>query len=303
MYNLFFAGAVITMIASPALMAFIPKLLLKIRNSKLETEIIPGSATEQENHVILCGYGRIGRNLGLVLNNQKLPFIAIELNANIIEELALTGVKHIYGDAMSIDVMKKANIAKAKALVLTMPDPLTATAVAEYARKVNPEIKIIARAHRSDDIAIFRDAGVNGLVQPEFEASIEITRLVLHSMNCPLSDIQESLADIRTRRYAIFQPDVKEIEEFVHSKEHQDKMGLWFKIKSADLVGKSIRALDIRNETGATVTAVKRGNETFSFPNPDFKLSMFDEIYAVGQGDQLERLALSLNHRDSPAAN
>ncbi len=298
MYNLFFAGAVITMISSPALMAFIPKVLLKIRNAKFDNEPIQSYSTAMENHVILCGYGRIGQNLGKVLKDQSLPFIAIELNANIIEDLAISGVKHIYGDAMSLDVMKKANIAKAKALVLTMPDPLTAAAVADFAKKSNPEITIIARAHRSDDIEIFRDAGVNGLVQPEFEASVEITRLVLHSMNCPMSAIQESLAEIRTRRYAIFQPDIKEIEEFVHSKEHQDKMGLWFRVKSENLAGKSIKTLDIRNETGATITAVKRGNETFSFPNPDFKLSMSDEIYAVGQGEQLEKLAISLNGKN-----
>lgn len=292
-YNLFFAGSIMTMIANPALMAVLPKLMLRLPSGEASKghEPVADSNTSLSDHVIVCGYGRIGRNLGLILEAQQIPFIVVELNASIVEELAMTGIKHIYGDAMSANVLRKAHIRKAKAIVLTVPDPLSGKFIANFARKWNPDIKIIARAHRTDDIRIFREAGANAVVQPEFEASIEITRLVLHSINCPMADIARALAEMRTRRYAIFQPDISEIELFAHPQQADDVMGIWFKVDSNSVDGKSIRNLNIREQTGATVTAIKRGSETFSFPDPDFELKTNDEIYAVGASEHLEKFA------------
>ena len=292
-YNLFFAGSIMTMIANPALMAILPKLMIRLQNAELSKINDAGSDSNDSlsGHVIVCGYGRIGRNLGLILEAQQIPFIVIELNASIVEQLGLAGIKHVYGDAVSANVLKKAQIRKAKAIVLTVPDPLSGRFITTFARKWNPDIKIITRAHRGDDLRIFREAGANAVVQPEFEASIEITRLVLHSINCPLSDIQKALAEMRTRRYAIFQPDISEIEVFAHPQQADDVMGIWFKIESDAVEGQSIRKLNIREQTGATVTAVKRGSQTFSFPEPDFLLKTRDEIYAVGASEQLEKFA------------
>lgn len=288
-YNLFFAGAVVSMIASPALMSIVPKLM---RNRFRQAPDLPINSrhTHLHDHVIVCGFGRIGRNLGHVLEAFQLPFVVIELNANIIEDLAMRGIPHIYGDAMSALVLVKAQLTHASMLVLTMPDPLSAEAVAAFARKKNPDIKIVARAHRTDDIRIFRSAGVNAVVQPEFEASIEITRLVLHGLNRPVNEVHRALNVIKTRRYAIFQPDIDEVEPGTHVEIGEDQMGIWFTVACEDIRGKSISDLNVRGETGATITAVKRKGKTVAFPDAVFELNLSDEVYAVGNSEQLHEL-------------
>jgi CPA2 family monovalent cation:H+ antiporter-2 len=288
-YNLFFAGAVVSMIASPALMSIVPKLM---RNRFRQAPGLPINSrhTHLHDHVIVCGFGRIGRNLGHVLEAFQLPFVVIELNANIIEDLAMRGVPHIYGDAMNALVLVKAQLEHASMLVLTMPDPLSAEAVAAFARERNPDIKIVARAHRTDDIRIFRSAGVNAVVQPEFEASIEITRLVLHGLNRPVNEVHRALNVIKTRRYAIFQPDIDEVEPGTHVEIGEDQMGLWFTVASEDIHGKSISDLNVRGETGATITAIKRKGKTVAFPDAVFELDLSDEVYAVGNSEQLHEL-------------
>jgi len=109
-------------------------------------------------------------------------------------------------------LLNRANIKQASSLVLTMPDPLSCTSVAAFARSQNSTLKIIARAHRTEEISVFREAGVNAVVQPEFEASIEITRLVLQGLNRPTNEVKRALEQIRIRRYDIFQPNINELD-------------------------------------------------------------------------------------------
>lgn len=293
MFNLFLAAAVVSMIASPWLMDLIPKLLLRKLSKEMDEatdESTDSGSNKLQNHVIICGCGRVGKNLSMILETHQIPFVVIELNANIIEDLALRGIPHIYGDSMSPIVLKKANLKDASMLVLTMPDPLSAISVAEFARKINPDIKMVARANRTDDIRLFQEASVNGVVQPEFEASAEITRLVFLSMRRPATELHKALEQIRTRRYAIFQPDVGELDlSETFPQFGEDQMGIWFDIQKDDVTGKSIRDLNIREKTGATVTALKRGDQTQAFPEPTLVLEKNDKVYVVGTYEQVGR--------------
>ncbi|MFN8554830.1 MAG: cation:proton antiporter [Candidatus Obscuribacterales bacterium] len=232
MYNLFFAGAVVTLIASPALMTLMPKLLKKfsaLSHQRRTAGLSPtgtntGGSNGSENdvgnqsesdedeenvdalndHVIVCGFGRIGKNVGHVLEAHHIPFIVIELNAGIMDDLAMRAIKHIYGDAVSPLVLDKAHVEKAACLVVTTPDPISTLAIINYAKRCNENIKIVARAHRTEDINAFRAAGASAVVQPEFEASIELTRLALQSLTRPLPEIQVALDRIKKQRYKLF---------------------------------------------------------------------------------------------------
>lgn len=306
MYNLFFAGAVVSMMATPALMTLAPKIMqrhFRRPNGLMEEDTPPHARTKLHDHVIICGFGRIGRNLGLVLESFNIPFLVIELNATIIEDLAIRGIPHIYGDAMSQLTLVKAHLSEADCLVLTMPDPLSAESVAAFAREVNPEIKIIARAHRTQDIRVFRAAGVNAVVQPEFEASMEITRLVLHSLGRPGLDIHGAMQQIKTLRYAIFQPDIDDIEPGAHVEFSENQMGIWLKVNTQSLSGKSLRDLKIRSRTGATIMAVKHDGKTLTFPDPETHLYLGDEVYAVGTYEQLHNFEEMFSLQELPRPN
>ncbi|MBK7746371.1 MAG: cation:proton antiporter [Candidatus Obscuribacter sp.] len=295
MYNLFFAGAVTSLIVSPSLMALVPKLLHRAgmlsgtKTLKHENQT-SGYSERLKDHVIICGFGRVGRNLGMVLSAYQIPYIVIELNAGIIEDLAMKGTPHIYGDSTSPLVMIKANIKDAACLVLTMPDPSAIMAVTGFARERNQNVKIIARAHRQDDIGAFRERGANAVVQPEFEASIEITRLALHSRNRPQEEIEQALTRIRAQRYQELTPDfIEEERTQVYMSLDENQLGLWFINNFDKVTGKSPADLNVRKLTGVTITAVKRDSKTFAYPSPAMALQSGDELYAVGTSEQLTR--------------
>lgn len=214
MYNLFFAGSVVTLIASPALMTLMPKVMKKfshLAHGMKDDDSGENDDTDLNDHVVVCGFGRIGRNVGFVLEAHHIPFVVIELNAGIMDDLATREIKHIYGDAVSPLVLEKAHIERAACLVVTTPDPISTLSIINHAKKCNKEIKIVARAHRTEDINAFRAAGANAVVQPEFEASIEITRLALQSLTRPLPEIQVALDRIKKQRYKLFRADPDEM--------------------------------------------------------------------------------------------
>ncbi len=301
MYNLFFAGAVVSLIASPALFAASPKLshwlrflgaFFKKNQNSEEEEGHDASrlAGRLKDHVIICGFGRVGRNLGTVLSSYGIPYLVIELNAGIIDDLAGRGIPHLYGDATSNMIMIKANLKEAACLVLTMPDPSAITAITRFVRSRKETISIIARAHRQADIAAFTACGVSAIVQPEFEASIEITRLALFSRRRAPEEIEAALEKVRAMRYPHPSPDFEAMDRApLYMMLEEEQMGRWFLNVDDNMTGKSPKDLNVRGLTGVTITAIKRQEKTHTYPSPDFPFSPGDQIYAVGKKEELVR--------------
>lgn len=131
-------------------------------------ESIP--AEEFEGHVILCGHGRVGKYVGEALNKSEIPYVVIELNAEIAERLNADGVKVVFGDSSNPDILQNAQIESAKAIVIALPGSAEVKAVVNLAKQMNPGIKIIARIHETYDS--FEE--VDTVVEPEFEAAVQI---------------------------------------------------------------------------------------------------------------------------------
>lgn len=293
-YDLFLAGAVITLFVSPLLMSLVPKLIWRYAASHVTVDknLEDTITTSIRDHVIICGYGRIGRNVGIALRSLNIPLVVIDISSQTIDELEREGIPCIYGDVFGRQVLLKAGVNRAAALVLTVPDPTATMTIISFIRHENQDIKIIARAHRSDDIEIFRAIGANAVVQPEFESSIEITKLALMSLRADHAVIEMALKEIETERYKIFQHDLPELPELILTNEGESFSGNWFAINDLDagfdLRKQTIGSLDIRNRTGATVLAIKRDNQTIAHPPPDEVIGEGDALYVAGNSEQLQ---------------
>ncbi|MBY0549613.1 MAG: cation:proton antiporter [Candidatus Obscuribacterales bacterium] len=293
MLNLFYAGAVVSLIATPLLMAVGPKLIARFGGGEHLTASDESKSTNKhgtlglKDHVLLCGYGRIGRNIGTVLKTYGIPFAVIEMNAGLMDDLRSANIPHVYGDAFSRHVLTRANIRQAAAVIVTVPEAIVATSIISVARKGNKNVKILVRAHQTTDVDMFRTAGANAVVQPEFEASVELSRLVLMSLERSSDEIRMALEDLRTRRYSIFRPDIAaaEFSELVGISPEL-LSGFWFMVQG-ELQDETIRRLDVRKRTGATIVAIRRDETVIAHPAPDSPLRNGDEIYIAGNADQL----------------
>jgi monovalent cation:H+ antiporter-2, CPA2 family len=155
-------------------------------------------------HVIICGYGRVGRALEEALTRRGLGFVVIDLNPATVHELQSRGIPALYGDSTAEPVLHRAGAHAARAMAVTIPNFMVNAQTTRLARRMNSGIDIITRAARFDELQDLRDAGANEVVQPEFEAGLEFVRHVLRRQGVPA---REALAVVGRRRALFYRPD------------------------------------------------------------------------------------------------
>ena len=145
---------------------------------RIDSNQSPIDTLEIKNHVVICGYGRIGGYIGRSLMLANIPYVAIDYNLYQVEKAKKQGVNIIYGDPTDIDILDYAQVDEALILILALPERLAQEAVVLNARKLNRNIFIISRVHRQSDQTRMKDLGANLVVQPEFEASLTIIKKI-----------------------------------------------------------------------------------------------------------------------------
>ncbi|MEL7561548.1 cation:proton antiporter [Dehalogenimonas sp. 4OHTPN] len=195
----------ITMILTPFLMNTGTWLYRRLKDNPIGQRLIVKGKGENwvipqpsySGHAVICGHGRTASPLTKIMTRRNLSYVVIELDPVIINNLRRQGVQCIYGDASNPEILSAAHVGKAKLLVCTYPNFLDVELTVTNARRINPKLDIVARVERDTDAEILKDIGVNELVKPQFEASLEITRHALHRYGVNATEIQYLLNSLR----------------------------------------------------------------------------------------------------------
>lgn len=147
-----------------------------------------------KNHIILCGFGRIGSHVGRALLLAEIPFVAIDYNFQTVEKAKKLGVNIIYGDPSDIDMLDYAECESATAIVLALPDRFAQESIVMNAKKLNRHIVVMSRVHRLVDHKRMKDLGVHVIIQPEFEASLSIIKKLMMLKRISKDDILKHIA-------------------------------------------------------------------------------------------------------------
>ncbi|MEI6043758.1 MAG: cation:proton antiporter [Chloroflexota bacterium] len=176
-------------------------------DSLMELEVAPRdqrSATEQwpyKKHAIICGYGRVGRELVEALLRRNLKVVLIEYDPRRATEARAKGLMVLEGDAAEELTLKQANLSEAKVLAITTPDIVTAEAATRAAHRVNPNVEVITRSSEPWAILQLKQAGATAVVQPEIEASLEFIRRSLRAYGVNGVELQSVINGRRTIHY------------------------------------------------------------------------------------------------------
>ena len=215
-YSLILASALITMILTPLSISSVSWLYAKFTRIATgrepvteEISALPASEPAQEMKLaVIAGYGRVGRNIAQGLRDAGIPYTVIELDPELISELRCSGIACMYGDASNVHVLDRVNISKAKALVVTFPDPVAVVTTVKTALTINPKLKIVARVHRTREAELLKSLGVAELVSPEYEASFRFVKRLLHVFGLKKADRKQVLAKMRQDEEIVeFSPD------------------------------------------------------------------------------------------------
>jgi len=164
---------------------------------RIDSNQSPIDSLEIKNHVVICGYGRIGSYIGRSLMLANIPYIAIDYNLYQVEKAKKRGANIIYGDPADIDILDYAQVDAASIIILAVPESSVQEAIVLNARKLNRDIYVISRVHRQSDQVRMKDMGANLVVQPEFEASLSIIKRIYHWHKLEKEDIVNKIRRLK----------------------------------------------------------------------------------------------------------
>jgi CPA2 family monovalent cation:H+ antiporter-2 len=313
-YLLILGTTAVTLVLTPFLLRLLPLLFnwsesqpwLKAyleANAPLEiSDEVP-----RQNHVVVCGYGRVGRNIVRLLLDHHYPVLVIDQSEQAAEKLRDAGIPYIYGNATSIPVLEKAAVDQAKGMAITLPDAMSTRLCLKRALEFAPDLDVVVRANRDADIEVLYQLGAREVVQPEFEASLELSTHLLIGMGLPLPIVQHDLSQIRSSHYLSFRPDpssrevlreVRAAAQYLNSQ--------WYTLPEAStLAGMTLEEADLRRLTGASLMAIRRSHgQEINYPNPQTMLESGDRLLLVGEPAELKAIdELARGERAVPSAN
>ncbi|HKR00701.1 MAG TPA: cation:proton antiporter [Pyrinomonadaceae bacterium] len=303
-YQRFLAASIISMIATPFLIKAAPRIGYALQSifapgSMLEPTVtgFQPAETDLRDHVVIIGYGLNGRNLARVLRRAKLPYVVLELNAEVVREASQQGEKIIYGDATRKEVVHHAGLEEARVLVLAISDPTATRHTVWLARQINPDIHIIVRTRYMSELAELRELGADDVIPEEFETSIEIFSRVLREYGVARHALQRHVSEIRSEGYQMLRsPSVplismSEIAEALGTASTETLI----LEDNSPATGRTIGELELRRRTGATIVAIVRDGRTDINPGSEFKFEAGDIIVLLGTPEQIDLAVEQIN--------
>jgi CPA2 family monovalent cation:H+ antiporter-2 len=160
-------------------------------------EAPPARVEHVHDHVVVAGYGRVGQLLVHALASAGVPAVAVESNLMLARRANDAGIPAVWGDAANDEVLIEAHVQAAVLLVIAVPDESTTVLAIANARRLNPDIFIVARAHGPEELKLYYDLGAAEVVVPEYEGGLELMERTLTALGF---DSKEALAFMHAQR-------------------------------------------------------------------------------------------------------
>ncbi len=254
----------------------------------------PEPLTEQmEDHVVIVGYGRVGRHIGGVLQRLGVPFMVIEQDMAYATELQGQGIKTMFGDAANSEILNHVCLDCAKALVVTVPYGTTAELIVGAAHIISPDLPIIVRAETEDRLDDLIRLGATHVINPELEGGLEMLRYTLLTLDYSSGQIQHYIDTVRGDTYeGIFPGDrgVPVLDQLLMSTRGVEIAWLGLEPDSP-LVGRTLAEANIRSRIGASVVALVRDNHVTANPKSSVVFAAGDLLGLIGDPHELEAAA------------
>jgi CPA2 family monovalent cation:H+ antiporter-2 len=249
------------------------------------------------DHVVIVGYGRVGKHIGRVLEKLKLSYLVVDNDAVQASKMQHDGIQTLFGDAANSEVLTHAGLKEARALVVTVPDEATAELIVVAAHNLAPKLPIIARAGTESGVQRLVKFGADYVIHPELEGGLEIVRHTLLSLGYPMGQIQQYTDAVRSDEYAAtFTENEKYrvLDQLVSATRSVEIA--WQPVSESSLIlGKTLAEANLRTKVGASVIALIRNEKVLPNPKSDTKFLEGDLVGLIGSIQELAEAERFLN--------
>lgn len=243
-----------------------------------------------KDHVIICGFGRVGQTVSRFLKQESIDFVAIDIDPLRTRKAREAGENVLFGSSRQTELLKAAHLSQAKLVVIAFGEDKQSVEVIQKVRSLSPDVPILVRTRNDDHLATLHSAGANEVVPESLEGSLMLVSQVLSLTGVPFSRIMRQVQKERKNHYnhlhGFFQgehtdmsPEAIDRIEFAHAMLiNTDSFGC----------GKTIESLNL-NKRRVHVVALKRGDTETESPDENTVLQAQDTLIVRGKPRRVER--------------
>jgi CPA2 family monovalent cation:H+ antiporter-2 len=246
-------------------------------------------AVAEREHVVICGFGRVGQNIARVLEQTGYEYIALDLDPYRIRVGRQAGDPVIYGDAGEVKMLENVGVAHASCVVITFAGPEVALRILRSVRELRVDVPVLVRTQDDSRLEELQAAGATEVVPETFEASLMLLSHLLLLLKLPVSRVIRTVNDIRSNRYGMlrqyFRADGAELLDDSHA--FREELHSVILPPHAWAVGKSVADLAVRGSKAA-VSAVRRDGIVGRQPGPDTIFKVGDVVVVCGTPEAVE---------------
>ena len=236
-----------------------------------------------DEHVLICGYGRSGQNLARFLDQEGVPFIALDNDPQRIGEATAAGERVVFGDAARREVLLAAGLARARVVIVTYANTPSALRILAHVHEARPGLPVIVRTIDDSDVEKLRDAGAAEVVADLMEASLMLASSTLMLVGVPLTRVLRRIRETRESRYELFRGFYRGMTDAAEGDDQalQPRLHSVLVTAGAKSIGKSMQDLDLE-KPGVEVTAIRRRNVRTAAPSPEMRVEEGDVLVLLG---------------------
>jgi CPA2 family monovalent cation:H+ antiporter-2 len=297
-YLLIAGTTAVTLVLTPFVMQLVPRLLNWAEDWEglkrfLDPTDVPREVSVDlpvQDHFVVCGYGQVGRNVVRLLQEHNYPVLVIDQSESQIQQLREASIPYVYGNAASLHVLETAGVEQAKGMAIALPDPMSSRLCLKRALALDPDLDIVVRANNDRDIELFYQLGAKEVVQPEFEASLELATHLLGSVGLFVPLIQREMQQIRDSHYLDLRTSQTSSQMARELKlAAQEMNSKWYNLpENSPLTGMTLQEANIRQLTGVSLVAIRRADgKEIGYPDAETRLKKGDRLLAVGEPEEL----------------
>jgi monovalent cation:H+ antiporter-2, CPA2 family len=290
------AATVVSMALSPLLIrhsGHIAEWLIKRQSTEaadMAREVAKQWDVSRRDHVIVCGFGRVGQNVARVLEKQGFEYVALDMDPRRVRQAREAGDPVVYGDGAHTEILEAVGLKHCNVLVITFAEPDVALGILKSVRKLRPDVPVLVRTQDDTKLDELQKAGATEVVPETLEASLMLVSHLLLLLHVPVSRVVKTVNDIRSNRYGMLRrifrrEDARPLDQTHSLREQLQSVIL---PRGARSIGKTIEQLEI-DRKGCTVTALRRDGIVGPQPSPETVLREGDVVVLYGTPEALEK--------------
>lgn len=285
--NPILASMVLSMLATPFIIMYSNRIVMKLVSSEwlqqsLQMTTIARKSINANKHVIICGYGRCGQNLGHMLEGEGIPYIALDLDPDRVRQAAAAGDSVVFGDAVRLQALMAAGLARASAVVVTYLDTASALKVLANVRAHAPTVPVIVRTVDDHDLEKLQAAGATEVVPEAIEGSLMLASHALALVGVPMRRVIRVVQEQRDARYNLLRGYFRGADDDTVNELDEERLATVSVPSGIKAVGQPLSAFGLL-AAGVRVVNLRRSNGKTSEARDDTLLQGGDTLVLSGK--------------------